>query len=570
MRWDTLVDLAQSRAADTGVGFTFLHDGSEPEMLSFRELDSRARVVASALGASIAEGSRAVLVHPWGSDFVTAFFGALYAGIVAVPMPPPPTMRRRGAWTAQLRRVVQDSQATAVLSTAAQVAALARVSTDRCGVRWIATDGLDGSPWDWPGRQASADDVAYIQYTSGSTSSPKGVVLKHRNLIANSRAIATSFGLSSSDCWVSWLPMFHDMGLVGGVLNPLYLGCAGVYLSPTDFLQRPARWLEAVSRFGGTFSGGPDFAYALCARRVTSEQKAGLNLSSWRVAFNGAEPVRAATLRQFADAFARCGLRSAALLPVYGLAESTLFACGARPGEGTRTKVLDGDALRAGTVRRCDPSEVGATEVVSCGVPPGDHRIAIVDPNSGLLLAAGRVGEIWIQGPSVAAGYWERDGDTEQTFHARLADRGGCFLRTGDLGFTLEGELHVIGRMKDLIIIRGRNVYPQDVEDAVQAADPRLRAGCGTAFAIESADRQQVAVVQEIDRALVEGAEDLLALVCQHVLETQQVALELLVLVPPRAIPRTSSGKLQRSACRRMYLAGELEVLARWARDGHG
>jgi len=524
--------------------YVFLADGEvEEERLSHAALDRRARGIAAALAAEVPAGERALLLYPPGLDFIAAFLGCLYAGVVAVPASPPRPRRD----DARLRSIVEDSLPRVVLTTSKSLATYQRLSW-LAELSWLATDGLPEE--DWEGISPLLESPAFLQYTSGSTGTPKGVIVSHANLLHNEQLIQNAFGQDESSVVVGWLPFYHDMGLIGNVLQPLFSGAGCVLMSPMAFLQRPRRWLEAISRYRGTTSGGPNFAYDLCVDRIDEAAREGLDLASWAVAFNGSEPVRAATLERFATAFAPCGFRREALFPCYGLAEATLFVAGPCRGEGHRVANAEGS---------------GARPPVSCGEIWGGQEVAIVAPETLEEAGPGEVGEIWISGPSVAMGYWNRPAATTATFQARLARRGGRgFLRTGDLGFLKGGQLFVTGRLKDLIIVRGRNHYPQDLELTVKGSHPALGAGLGAAFAVDWEGGEAVALVQEADlrRSADWGAALEAARVA--VAEEHGVALQALLLVKPGAVPRTTSGKVQRHLCRRLYLEGGFAPLAAW------
>ena len=535
----SLLDVLRRQAAEEPhrPAFSFLDaSGTETEALTRGGLDARARTVAAALQEAGAAGERALLLHPPGLGFITSFLGCLYAGTVAVPAYPPGRNRPQ----ARLRSIAADARARVVLapaSIASGAAGLTEKVPELAGALWIATDALDPGLADaWQETALGPADPAFLQYTSGSTADPKGVVVTHGNLLHNEEAIRRAFGQSEASVVVGWLPLYHDMGLIGNVLQPLFSGSRAVLMAPLSFLQRPALWLEAISRYRATTSGGPNFAYDLCVRKVTEAEKAGLDLSGWTVAFNGAEPVRAETLERFAAAFAPCGFRREAFFPCYGLAEATLFVTGGAPGSG---------------------------EVVGCGRAAPDQTVAVVDPESGALLGTGQVGEVWVAGPSVAAGYWGRPEETERTFGARLAGGGGPFLRTGDLGFLADGELFVTGRLKDLIILRGRNHYPQDFEWTAEASHPALRPGCGAAFSVDRDGEERLVILQEVERRPAGDPAEIAETVRRAVAEEHEVAVEEVVLLRSGSILKTSSGKVRRAACRAAYLAGDLTVVAR-------
>ncbi len=568
----TLVQMLLDQVDSQGdqIAFGYLPDGEgEVITLSYGELHNLARQIAVILADRIAPGGRVVLMYPPGLDFIAGMFGALYAGLVPVPIyPPNPAGPAAGA--AHLGRVVQDCAAEAVLTTGL-LESLASVVPDLAAnshsVPWLATDteeclGVDAADWCNPGSRE--DTLALIQYTSGSTAAPKGVVLKHANIMANQAAIKHSFG-DNGLVGMNWLPPYHDMGLTGCLFHAMYRGGPSYVMSPMHFLQKPVRWLRAIQRFSATVSGGPNFGYELCARRVSDEQKVGLDLSSWRVAFCGAEPVRADTLQRFRTRFADHGFRTETFTTCYGLAEATLLVTGASVGHDTQTTWVDKDKLAGGAAVAVSEGAPGAIQLVSSGSPRAGNTVVIVDPASGQELPAGEVGEIWVSGPSVSPGYWRRPELNEMTFGARLPARAGVFLRTGDLGLRLGDELYVTGRIKDLIIVGGRNIYPQDIEFTVQEADPRLRAGCGAAFGITVEHVESVAIVQETSEEDPSELDLLVKKARKSVLEAHQVDPAAIVLIPARSLPKTTSGKIRRAAVRTAYLEQSLPMLTQCA-----
>ncbi len=481
----TLVEVLHRRAERQGddLAYTFLLDGETAEAnLTYAELDRRARGLAATLEAEgVGEGARVLLLYPPGLDYISAFFGCLYAGAVAVPAYPPRSRRP----SVRLQSIQESAEAKAVLSTEAVLAGLDRQLARHSGVLWQAAEGaeLEKRADDWQDPGVKAEALAFLQYTSGSTAAPKGVMLRHANLLANLEQIRLSFVQTPVERTVIWLPPYHDMGLIGGILTPLYAGNPAILLSPVSFLQRPLRWLDAISRYRGTTSGGPNFAYDLCVEKIGEEERSKLDLSSWTLAFNGAEPVRAATLERFAAAFAPCGFRKEAFLSCYGLAEGTLLAAVGRRGTGATVGAFSAVELEQHRAVAVEPEVAGDSEartLVGCGTAPEGARMLIVEPESRVPCAPGVVGEIWIAGPAVAAGYWGLPEVTAASFGSHTAGGDGPFLRTGDLGFLdAGGELFVTGRSKDLIILRGRNHYPQDIELTVErshaALRPRLR-----------------------------------------------------------------------------------------------
>ncbi|HKV13291.1 MAG TPA: AMP-binding protein, partial [Thermoanaerobaculia bacterium] len=555
-------EILANRATQQGerpayVFLSYGEGGVAEERLSYAELDARARSIGASLQAAGAGGERVALLLPPGPDFVASFFGCLYAGAVAVPALPP---RPRGA-DPRLQAICRDARPKVALAAADKLPVLERAAAEipelASALRMApATAGAA----DWRRPDLGPEALAFLQYTSGSTSSPKGVMVSHGNLLHNEELIRQAFEQSSDSVVLGWLPLYHDMGLIGTVLQPLYTGSVCYLMTPGAFLQRPARWLEAISRYRATTSGGPNFAYELCVRKVGEAEREGLDLSSWQVAFNGAEPVRAATLRRFAQAFAPCGFSASAFRPCYGLAEATLLVSGWRAKGEPPVRALDAEALE-----RHEAAEAGdaarSRELVGCGAAM--QTLLAVDPESGEPCAPGRVGEIWVASPSVAKGYWERPEETAATFGARLADGSGPFLRTGDLGFVSNGEVFLTGRVKDLIILRGRNHYPQDLELTAERSHAALRAGGGAAFAVDLDGEERLVIVHEVDRHARAGlgAERIAAAVRQRVAEEHEVSVAEVVLIGPETLPRTSSGKVRRRACRDLYLEGGLRVL---------
>jgi acyl-CoA synthetase (AMP-forming)/AMP-acid ligase II len=541
--------------------------GEEQALLTDGELHRRALATAAELAARCKPGDRALLVFPHGLDFIVAFFACLYAGVVAVPVNPP----RQGRLAAAARSIVRDCAPAAVLSTSAMLdeakAVLSRVGA---AVYWLPADGparpVPLRPETGPAFAPvppAPDAIAFLQYTSGSTAAPKGVMVSHGNLVANERMIARAFGHDQDSTVVGWAPFFHDQGLIGNVLQPMYVGATCALMSPMTFARWPLRWLAAVSRYRAHTSGGPNFAFDACVARAARGDVPDLDLSSWQVAFNGAEPIRPETLRRFTRAFAPYGFRAEAFYPCYGLAEATLLVTGSRKGRGPRT--LEADAAELGRSRYAAVApggggqpRLGRTLAGSGVVLPGED-VRVVDPATGIARAADEVGEIWVAGPHVARGYWRRPDATAATFHARCPDAPGRrYLRTGDLGFIADGELYVVGRLKDLVIIRGRNYYPQDIEESVTSAHRALRPGGCAAFAVTAPDgAERLVVIQEVkpDEGTLAGRDDIAGAIRAAVIRDHQVAVGDLVLTLPGQLQKTSSGKIMRAAARERYLA---------------
>ncbi len=445
--------------------YTYLVDGElEGAHLTHETLDRQAQAIGALLQSYVASGERALLLFPAGLEFIPAFFGCLYAGVIAVPLPPP-NMAQLQRTLPRLRTIANDAQATLVLTTSSilsKVQSLFAQAPELQAMHWLAIDKvIDSAAQDWKDPGATSNSLALLQYTSGSTAVPRGVMVSHGNLLENSAHISQSFGINSETVSVTWLPVFHDMGLTNGIIQPLYGGRQCVLMPPQSFLQRPVRWLQAVSHYKASISGGPNFAYELCARKITPEQRSALDLSNWTVAYNGAEPVRADTLKRFAAAFESCGFRPNFFYPCYGLAEATPIVSGGLMNDEPILCTAKVAALEHNGVMETSDRLKNVRSLVGSGHAMPDTKVVIVHPESLTACGPDEVGEIWVSGPSVAQGYWHRPEETEITFHAHLADTGeGPFLRTGDLGFLRDGELFVTGRLKDLIIIDGRNLYP--------------------------------------------------------------------------------------------------------------
>ncbi|HEV2992737.1 MAG TPA: AMP-binding protein [Candidatus Angelobacter sp.] len=564
----TLVDVLHWRAAmhPHRTAYIFLKDGnSHEETLTFAELDRKARAIAVFLNDAGLQGERALLLLPSGLEYVTAFFGCLYAGVTAVPAFPVHVgrLRRGGAW---LYSIVEDAQPRVAFIPEEMAGALPEelLQDPRLtGIHWINTQAIYEALADqWKPPAVTGDTLAFLQYTSGSTSTPKGVMVSHRNLLHNQRVIQSACNHTEESTVVSWLPLHHDMGLIGTVLQPAFIGSQSVLMSPTRFLQEPASWLQAISRYRAHSSSGPNFAYDLCSQKVTAEQKKELDLASWKIAVNGAEPVRYETIERFARSFASCGFRLEAFRPCYGLAESTLMVTGARRPNLPLVKEVSVRGLEQNSIHDGADAEA-LRQLVGCGETLHGQDVRIVDPIIRNVLPEGDVGEVWVSGPSVAQGYWNRPEDTEHTFHAYILPGGeGPYLRTGDFGFLNQGQLFLTGRLKDLIIIRGRNLYPHDIELAMQKSHPSLRPGCGAAFATEIEGEDVLAVVNEVERHPSQPPEELIRLIRKAIALEFGVHAYAVLLVKSGTIPKTTSGKIKRSACRSFYLKGQLETVA--------
>ncbi|MCY7379681.1 MAG: fatty acyl-AMP ligase [Gemmatimonadaceae bacterium] len=581
--FDTLIALLEHRAAEQGSerAYTFLLDGDlEGGSFEYGGLTTKAKAIATMLAErGVMPGDRALLLYSPGVEFIAAFFGCLCAGVIAVPAYPPHTVQLARTLP-RLVAVTTDAQVSIVLTTdtIAQMAAeLAMVAPSFRDLPWLATDRVASDAADaWRRPSVSADSLALLQYTSGSTSAPKGVMVSHGNLLHNLAYLDHLEENDATSVAVSWLPVIHDMGLIEAVLLPAYAGYPAYLMAPETFLQRPLRWLQAITRYRGTNSGGPNFAFDLCTRKVTSQQVQTLDLSSWRCAYNGAEPIRRDTLVRFHETFRGAGFRWKSFFPVYGLAESTLLVSSSRRIDEPVSCDADADALTQGRfITAIADASRRTTSLVACGPVWFGTEIRIIDPETHEQCAPNRVGEIWISSLSVARGYWRRPEQTALAFGARLSTGEGTFLRTGDLGVMHEGQLVVTGRLKDLLIVRGAKHYPQDFELTAERQHAAVRAGCCAAFVVGGSDGESVVLAAEIDirqLAVPSDAErktqlaDIAAAIRRGIVELHGVQLQAVTLINPGSIPKTTSGKLQRQACRAAFEFNKLDELHRWTR----
>ena len=568
-----LVQLVQYRAETEPdePAFTYLANGVDDEIvMSNAALDQKARRIAAWLQNRNMFGQRILLLYPPGLEFITAYFGCLYAGAIAVPAYPP----RRNRSILRIQSVADNAQASVALTTDDVIKTAGEMLDEAPSLKnitWLATANLDENldeQWTFP--NIGPETIAFLQYTSGSTGTPKGVILTHGNLLHNSQMIHQGFEHTRTGRGVFWLPSYHDMGLIGGIVQPLYCGRPNVIMSPLSFLQKPFRWLAAITKYRGTTSGGPNFAYDLCVRNIPESQLDELDLSSWTVAFNGAEPILAETMESFARKFERCGFRYEAFYPCFGLAEGTLIVSGGYVKNRPVIRSLDPKELSVGKAVEVRDSRISkVARYVSSGrkILP-DERIAIVDPETCIECPDCIVGEIWVKSPSNAKGYWNSPEATERTFHAKIAETGESpFMRTGDLGFIMDGELFVTGRIKDLIIVRGVNVYPQDIEMTVQKADPYLRPLAGAAFMVNDdvePPHEHLVIVQELERQFKGDTAPVFAAIQKAVALEHEIPVKGIVLIKSGSIPKTSSGKIQHHACRNGFLDGSLTEIARW------
>ncbi|MEB3278828.1 MAG: AMP-binding protein [Lyngbya sp.] len=551
----TLVELLKYRAATEGdrIGYIFLSDGETDEIrLSYAALDRQARAIAAQLQGL--RGQRALLLYPPSLEYISALFGCFYAGVVAVPAYPP----RRNSNLLRLQSIIADAQASVILTTTPLLENIQKLATNCV----IATDNLTPNFSSQTEPKITPETLAFLQYTSGSTGNPKGVMLSHSNLIQNSKIIHHCFEHTPKSRCVIWLPPYHDMGLIGGILQPFYGGFPVILMSPVHFLQKPIRWLQTISRYQATTSGAPNFAYQLCLQKIKPKQLKTLDLSSWDVAFVGAEPIQAQTLENFAETFASCGFRSEAFYPCYGLAEATLFVSGGKKSNPPIVETVERKKLAENVI--VEPkNSADSQKTVGCGQVKFDYNLEIVHPESLTPCSEGGIGEIWLSGESVTPGYWQQTELTQQSFQAYLSTGEGPFLRTGDLGFIKNGELFVTGRLKEVIIIRGCNYYPQDIEQTVQESNPSLRTGCGAAFGVKKEGEERLVIVQEVERTALKtfDVNHVIEKIRRAVSEQHQLQVYEVVFLKPGAIPKTTSGKIKRYACRTEYLENSLNAI---------
>jgi phthiocerol/phenolphthiocerol synthesis type-I polyketide synthase C len=536
MKYTTMIELVEERNANQGEkqAYLWLENGErETDSLTYKQLTEKAKAIALHLTSICQPQERVLLIYPPGLEYIQAFYGCLLAGVIAVPVYPP----RKSAKHSHLQAIIKDAQPKAIL-TDSSLSYLENISP--C----IYTDKIDinqGNNWVKP--DINSETIALLQYTSGSTGNPKGVIITHSNLLHNQAIIKKTFGYNENTVGVSWLPLVHDMGLISNVLQPIYLGRPLVLMSPLAFLQKPLRWLEAITKYQATISGGPNFAYDLCIKKITPQQRENLDLSQWSVAFIGAEPIKAATIKEFGETFQNCGFRGESFSPCYGMAEATLM--------------ITGKAEKTAPVIK---------ERVGCGVKQLDTQIVIVQPETLTPCQEGEEGEILVAGKSVSPGYWQKPDLNATTFVNLPPQSSQRFLRTGDLGYLEEGELFVTGRLKDLIIIRGRNYYPQDIEEIVENAHSSLTANASAAFEIEVEGETKLVVVVEVKRSERQKivVEEVIETIKQAIAEELEIGIYAIVLLQPASLPQTFSGKVQRYQSCQAFLAGSLKVIGEW------
>jgi acyl-CoA synthetase (AMP-forming)/AMP-acid ligase II len=595
-----IVQILQQRAIIQAqeTAYIFLKDGEQESKLTYQELDTKARAIAFRLQQLVTPSSRALLVYPYsaGLEFIIAFFGCLYAGVVAVPCHPP----QNRLTIAEIKTRLESAAASVILTDSSLESKLkTKLTSADSSLHWLNTDKIDKVKSDSQiVPDLDQDTLAFLQYTSGSTGQPKGVMITHGCLLHNQEMLRLAFEHTQELIGVGWMPLFHDMGLIGNVIQPIYVGAFCVLMSPMSFVLKPIRWLQAISKYQATTSGAPNFAYDLLCDRVTPEQMAQLDLSSWEVAFCGAEPVKLTTLERFSHKFAVCGFRKSAFLSCYGMAEATLMITGGKKDRFPTVKYLDKVALEQNKVVIAEKPISGSTPIVSAGYPWLDGKIAIaegvavafaeqvwktqqvrrtqpfakrglrpiVDPQSGIECESNQIGEIWFSGSGVGKGYWQQPQTTEETFQASLDNNRHKFLRTGDLGFIYQGELYITGRLNDVLVLWGLNHYPQQIEQTLQQCHPAFKANSGAAFTVTIAGSERLVVAQEIERSYRKSLmiDDVVEAIRWTIFQQHLIDVYGIVLLQPGCLPKTSSGKVQRSVCKTKFLDQSLEIWQQW------
>ncbi len=570
----TLIDLLQQRARQhpNKIAYTFLEDGkTEGAKLTYQQLDQRAKAIAAHLQSLNAYGERALLLYPAGLEILCALFGCLYAGVIGIPAPPPEASRLKRTLP-RLQAIAKDAQTSLALTNENIISTVERYRQqvpEFQTIKWLDTEVIKpelGENWQPP--EINGDTLAYLQYTSGSTATPKGVMITHQNVIYLCHNLQRACGYTPDSVTVTWIPYFHDYGLVEGLLEPLYNGTPCYVMSPAAFIKRPLRWLEAISRYQGTHSQAPNFAYDQCVRRISEKQRMSLNLSHWKAAGNGGEPINPEVLAKFAHAFSGAGFRPQALCPAYGLAEATLTVSFNSHNESFKTTNFVASELEKSKIVEATKDYNGLVRTVtSCGRLMPDINVKIVNPDTLTLCLPDELGEVWVEDPSVAKGYWQREKDTKETFKAYIQDtEEGPFLRTGDLGFIYQDQLYITGRIKDVIIIRGTNHYPQDIEWTVQGCHPALRPENGAVFSVNIEGEERLIITQEIERGYRDSLneEEVITKIRQAIVEEHELDTYAVLLLKRGSLPKTASGKIQRRACQSNFLKGTLEVLGSW------
>jgi acyl-CoA synthetase (AMP-forming)/AMP-acid ligase II len=571
IEYSSLIDLLNNNVKKHPhkIAFRYLigeRDGEET--ISYEQLVINAKRIATYLQNAGFSGKQALIMYPSGLEYVTTFLGCLYAGVIAVPVYPPTLSRNMD----RIRSILLDASTNIILTTSQLYSKIVKhfsEETASLDIKWICIDELilpQADQWTQP--DVNGESIAFLQYTSGSTSTPKGVMVSHNNILYNEEMIKMAFNNNENTIVLGWLPLYHDMGLIGNVLQPLFLGGTSILMSPMDFLQKPFRWLQAISKYKATVSGAPNFAYELCVKKISEEQKSQIDLSSWKVAFNGAEPVKYETYKKFSTAFKKCGFKEESFYPCYGMAEATLFISGGESNKKPVIKYFDSLALRENKVLESSESKESMA-LVSCGTTYLEQEIKIVNPITYNICSENEIGEIWVKGKNVAKGYFGT-GDIAN-FRGLISNKSfEQYLKTGDLGFINDGQLYITGRLKDVIILRGKNYYPHDLELTTEKAHRGIRDGCSASFSITDENEEKLVIVAEVERAFRPRdsslqnddleVKNILTSIRQKVMEEHGVQPYCICLIKTGSIPKTSSGKIQRNACKQEYLENELVV----------
>lgn len=573
--YKSLVDLLieHTEKDSSKVAFTFLEDGEDKEVnLTYEELNSTNKRIAAYLQSQNLIGKRILIMYPFGLEYIKVFLGCLYAGCIPVPVYPPSLSRN----LLRLKSIMKDAETSIILTNSNLLSKIDRRFSDEVidmDIQWICIDNVhlpESNLWRRP--QITGDSIAFLQYTSGSTGNPKGVKISHNNILYNELIMKNTCNHGEDTIMLGWLPLYHDMGLIGNVLHSLYLGATCILLSPMAFLQKPIRWLQAMSKYNANVSGGPNFAYDLCVKKVTEQEKKNLDLSNWNVAFNGSEPIHYKTMKEFSDYFRECGFNSKSFYPCYGMAEATLFISGNTKLQGPKFKSFDIESLKENKVREVSELSENSKLLVGCGEPRPQNSVLIVNPDSKNICSLDEIGEIWVKSSSVSPGYFGKKEETDYTFNGTLSNSGKSgYLRTGDLGFLNNNQLFVTGRLKDIIIIKGKNYYPQDLELITEEAHVAIRSGFSAAFTIEVGTEEKLIIVAEVERSYRVREKnaneqkiklrEVSSLVRQKVMEEHQIQPYQICLIKTGKIPKTSSGKIQRKACKQAFLENLFEDL---------
>ena len=564
----TLVDILQTRYEYQGneIAYRFLKDGEiEIDAITYQELDHKAKIIASHLQSINLSNQRVIIIYPYdrGLDFITAFFGCLYGRIVAVTCHPP--LNRHGILEIQER--LNDSQAQGLIAHPTLIKQLKEKLITPDNFNWIVNNDISTVVNDWQKPTITPESLAFLQYTSGSTGKPKGVMITHQCILDNQKMLKLAFGNNNNSIGLGWLPLFHDMGLIGLVIQALYVGRPSIFMSPVAFIQKPVRWLQAISRYKATTSGAPNFAYDLLCRHVTPQQRENLDLSHWELAFCGGEPIQMQTVNQFCQLFSSCGFRREAFYPCYGMAEATLLITGGKRGTFPIFKYVNEMALENNLVVTNSHKKAGFLPIISVGKTWLDAQIKIVNPHTLQPCFSDELGEVWISGSGLGKGYWQDAKRTKETFQANIKNtQETSFLRTGDLGFLEGEELFITGRLNDVMVFWGLNYYPQLIEQTVAECNPALKQNCTAAVSVKQGGEPQLIIVSEIDRSYRKSLDfdEIVAQICWSVFDKYMIDVYSIVLLKTGKIPKTSSGKIQRYACKIKFINSDFEAIYQW------